>query len=275
MTESFREDDRKMTHKDLISFRSWFSDFCRSFYSAHEEDQRNILLKEEHTHNVCENMRLIAGEMPLKHEEALLAEAIALFHDIGRFPQYAEYKTFRDALSVNHAALGARILAEKGVLANLSEKEQGLVLQAVKFHNAYTLPVIADKDALLFLKLIRDADKLDIWRVFVEYYESSVEERASAVGLGLPDGAGYSAEVLSSIFEKRVVSLSSLKTLDDFKLLQLSWIYDLNFDASLKLLLARNYIDRIVKTLPQSDEVRRVPPFLREYIQQRLQKDGP
>src|SRR3972149_2809827 len=159
-----------MTKSDLIFFRSWFSDFCRSFYSAHEEDQRNILLKETHTHNVCENMRHLAGELPLKNEEVLLAEAAALFHDIGRFPQYAEHKTFRDASSVNHAALGARILVEKGVLAGLSQKEQGLILAAVRFHNAFTLPDIADKEALLCLKLIRDADKLDIWRVFVEYY---------------------------------------------------------------------------------------------------------
>ncbi|MCL4475936.1 MAG: HD domain-containing protein [Nitrospirae bacterium] len=275
MTESFREDDRKMTHKDLISFRSWFSDFCRSFYSAHEEDQRNILLKEEHTRNVRGNMRRICGELSLSSEGILLAETIALFHDTGRFPQYAEYKTFIDAVSVNHALLGVEILNEKKVLADLPEKEQELVLQAVKFHNVYALPDIEDDEGLFFLKLIRDADKLDIWRVFIEYYEAPPEERASAVGLGLPEGAGYSEEVLSSLYEKRVVSLSSLKTLDDFKLLQLSWIYDLNFKASLKLLLAGNYIDRIVRTLPRSDEIRRVPPFLREYIHQRLQEDGP
>jgi hypothetical protein len=197
-----------------------------------------------------------------------------LFHDIGRFPQYADFKTFRDALSVNHAALGARILAEKQVLANLSQKEQALVLHAVKFHNAYTLPDIGDSETLLFLKLIRDADKLDIWRVFVEYYESPAEERASAAGLGLPHGTGYSADLLSSIFEKQVISLSSLRTLDDFKLLQLSWIYDLNFTVSLKLLVARDYVGSIVKTLPPGNEIRRVSSFLHQYIQHRLQEGG-
>ncbi len=260
-----------MTQEDLTFFRAWFTDFCRSFYSAREEDQRNILLKEEHTRNVCEIMRLIAAELPLESEELLLAEAIALFHDVGRFPQYAEYKTFSDATSVNHAALGARILAERGVLARLSPKEREVILDSVKFHNAFALPDIADRETLLFLKLIRDADKLDIWRIFAEYYESPAEERASAVGLGLPDGAGYSAEVLSAIFDKRVASFSRLKTMDDFKLLQLSWIYDLNFNASVKLLLGGNYIDRIMNTLPPADESRRVSSFLREYMRQRLQ----
>jgi hypothetical protein len=261
-----------MTGKDLIFFRSWFSDFCTSFYSASEEDQRNILLKEEHTRHVCENMRLMAGELPLKDEEALLAETVALFHDVGRFPQYAKYRTFRDALSVNHAALGARILAERGVLGNLLPKEQALIRQTVRFHNVFSIPDMGDREALLLLRLIRDADKLDIWRVFVEYYESPVEERATAVGLGLPDGVGYSPEVMGFIFEKRVISLSNMKTLDDFKILQLSWIFDLHFGVSLKLLIERDYIRRIAGTLPQTEEVMRIPAFLEGYIHQRLQE---
>ncbi len=263
-----------MTREDLTFFRTWFMDFCRSFYSSREEDQRNILLKEEHTRNVCENMRLIAAELSLKNGELLLAETIALFHDVGRFPQYAEHRTFSDAVSVNHAVLGATVLADAGILAGLSPREREIVLNSVRFHNAFALPDIADRDALLFLRLIRDADKLDIWRIFVEYYESPGEEKASATEPGLPHGAGYSADVLSCIFGKRVASLSCLKTVNDFKLMQLSWIYDLNFDTSLKLLLAREYIDRIVKTLPPADEIRRVSSFLGGYIRERLQAGG-
>ena len=261
-----------MTLKDLVFFRSWFSDFCRSFSSVSAEDQRNIRLKEEHTRQVCKNMRLITGERSLKEGEALLAEAIALFHDVGRFPQYAKYRTFRDALSVNHAVLGAGLLAERGVLKGIPEKEQGLILQAVRFHNAFAVPEISDRRELLFLKLIRDADKLDIWRVFWEYYESPAGERASAAGLGLPDCGGYSPEVMATIFDRRVISLVSLKTLDDFKLLQLSWIFDLNFSVSLKLLLERDYIRRIAETLPQTDDARRVRPFLEAHVRERLEE---
>ena len=63
-------------------------------------------------------------------------------------------------------------------------------------------------------------------------------------------------------------------TLDDFKILQLSWIYDLNFNASLKLLLKRDYIHRIVKTLPETKEIGRVSDFLREYVDQRLRESS-
>jgi len=82
---------------------------------------------------------------------------------------------------------------------------------------------------LFFIRIVRDADKLDIWSVFLEYYESPPASKASAVGLGLPDLPEYSIDVLSCLYKKEIVSLATIKTLNDFKLLQLSWIFDLNY----------------------------------------------
>ena len=53
------------------------------------------------------------GTCGLTRPGGTVAEAIALFHDVGRFPQYARYKTFRDSISTNHAALGASVLFEQ------------------------------------------------------------------------------------------------------------------------------------------------------------------
>jgi len=259
-----------MTKDDLNIFKNWFSDFCKSFYSSNIEDQKNISLKEEHTFNVCKNIIEIARELSLNDNEMMLAETIALFHDIGRFPQYAKYKTFKDSISVNHGVLGAHTLLEKKILKNLPENEQKLIIQSVRFHNAYSLPAGEEEDSVIFIKLIRDADKLDIWRVFIEYYESSQEERASAVSLGLPDTTEYSEEILSCIHRKQMASLSKVKTLNDFKLMQLSWIFDLNFKTSFRLLLERNYIDRIIFQLPQKEEIDRVSSALKEFVHMRV-----
>jgi hypothetical protein len=201
----------------------------------------------------------------------MLAETIALFHDIGRFPQYAEYKTFRDSSSVNHATLGTEVLSREGVLGTLPEHEQRIILQAIKFHNAYAIPDIADNDTLLFLKLIRDADKLDIWRVFVEYLALPEEDRASAAGLGLPDIPEYSDSLLSCVMSRRVAFLSSLKTLNDFILMQLSWVYDLNFKTSFTLLRERNYLNKLISTLPPSEAIGTLSLFLEEYLRERIQ----
>jgi len=260
-----------VTEKDMRFFQSWFSQYCSSFYTGNEEDRKNLLLKEDHTLHVCENMRRIAKDLSLESAKGMLAETIALFHDIGRFPQYAEYKTFRDSISVNHATLGTEVLSREGVLGTLPENEQRTILQAIKFHNAYAVPDLRDYDTLLFLKLIRDADKLDIWRVFAEYLALPEKDRASAAGLGLPDIPEYSENVLSCVLNKGVASLSRVKTLNDFILMQLSWVYDLNFRTSFILLRERNYLKKLISTLPSTEAIGKLSLFLEEYLTERLQ----
>jgi hypothetical protein len=262
-----------MTRDDLVFFKNWYVQYVQSYYSPNTEDQRNIYLKEEHTFKVCENILEIIRGLNHSNEEKMLAEVIALFHDIGRFPQYAKYKTFRDGISVNHGYLGAQTLLKENILKNLSEDEQKLIIKSVRFHNTFSIPKKEREDIVFFIKLIRDADKLDIWRVFIEYYEAPEEERATAAGLGLSDTSGYSKDVLSYIFRKEVVSQSKLKNLNDFKLMHLSWIYDLNFKTSYRLLSKRNYIDRIVSYLPMDEEIKRVSLVLKEYVEERL-KEG-
>jgi hypothetical protein len=92
--------------------KEWFSGYCRSFYTDSMEDNRNFDLKEKHTSLVCTNMNILADSLTLHDNERLTAEAIALFHDVGRFEQYRRYSTFRDDISVNHATLGVRVLAD-------------------------------------------------------------------------------------------------------------------------------------------------------------------
>ncbi len=259
-----------MTSNDLAFFKKWFSDYCSSFYSSDAGDQKNIFLKEEHTFRVCQNMTEITEALSLNDNRKMLAETVALFHDIGRFPQYAKYKTFRDSVSVNHGLLGAQTLVEKGVLRNLSEEEQEIIVQSVTFHNAFSVPKKGKEEIVFFTKLIRDADKLDIWRVFLEYYEGTEESRASAVGLGLPDIPGYSEDVLSRIYQKKIISLSDIRSLNDFKLLQLSWIFDLNFRPSFALLAQRDYIRRVAGCLPRTEEMNRAAAFLTEYTRMKI-----
>lgn len=259
-----------MTQDDLNFFKKWFSDYCKTFYSSDFEDQKNICLKERHTFNVCENIVEISKRLSLEGHQVLLAETVALFHDVGRFPQYAKYKTFRDSASVNHGLLGSQTLREKKVLQNLSPDEQEVIIRSVMFHNAFSVPRRQREDIIFFIKLIRDADKLDIWHVFLEHYEGAEESRASAVSLGLPELPEYSEDVLSSLYKKRIVSLSTVKTMHDLKLLQLSWIFDLNFKPSFALTLEKNYIERIIAHLPKTGAMHELSRHLREFVEAKM-----
>jgi len=263
-----------MNPEDLAFFNKWFIDYSSSFYSPDKKEQGFIALKIKHTFEVCKNVSEITGGESFKGEKKLVAETAGLFHDLGRFQQYARYKTFRDSISVNHGRLGAEILSGEGILQRLNEDEQALIINTVKFHNAASLPVRQSAEQTALLKLIRDADKLDIWRVFLEFYESGDQEKVSEAGPGLPDTEEYSAEVISDIFEKRTVNLASLRTLNDFKLMQLSWVFDLNFKTSFGLLLRREYIGRIFSCLPQTEIIREIEKLLHAFAAKRLGNDA-
>ena len=199
----------------------------------------------------------------------MLAESVALFHDVGRFPQFAKYKTFRDSISVNHGLLGAETLVENNVLRSLLDDEQELIIESVKFHNAFSVPKKERSDINMFIKLIRDADKLDIWRVFLDYFKGPVEDKASAITLELEDTPAYSQEVLGHIFRREIAPLLQVKTVNDFKILQLSWAFDLNFRPSFKLLSERDYITELASHLPQTDDIRRAVELVKEFVRQK------
>lgn len=258
-----------MQSGDLQTFRDWFSRYTRSFYTDIAEDYRNIDLKVRHTYFVCENIVGIAREEHLAHDELMVVETAALFHDLGRFLQYSLYKTFRDSISVNHGRLGAEVLEKENILRHLPLHEQQWIINTVRFHNAFEVPPFEDPETVLFLQLIRDADKLDIWRIFSEYYEFPEDKKASAAGLGLPDLPDYSEAILSCLYKKKPAPLSGLKTLNDFKLMQLSWIYDINFRHSFRVMEEKAYIRRIAAALPKTEEIEGAISVIRKFVHEK------
>lgn len=255
-----------MTTDDVIRYKEWFSTYCRSFYTEDDNDRKNIVLKEEHTQAVCDNMAILARETLHSKEDILIAHTVALFHDVGRFPQYARYKTFKDSVSINHGLLGAQTLESEKVLDCLPPGQKEVILTAVKYHNTFTIPHGFDKEINTHLRLVRDADKLDIWRVFIDFFSLPLHERPSAVGLGYPDMEGYSPELIDYLLTGRIIPLKLVRSLHDYKLLQLSWVYDLNIPASLRLTKERKYIEGTVRNLPDKEEIRRVRDHLLHYI---------
>ena len=263
-----------MTPADLVRLLDWFNAFCASYTeNATDEDRRNYLLKEVHTLRVREAAVAIATELGCGAADLLLAETVGLLHDVGRFPQYREYRTFKDADSVNHAARSVRVIIEDKILANLAEEERRLIIKSVALHNVYQIPEHLSPRESFFLRLIRDADKLDIWRVFLEYYDLPEEERASAVGLGFSDTPECSSYILDAINEGEMINLINVKTLNDFKLLQLSWIFDLNFGPTRRLFRERGYLHAFAAALPSDKRVQNTLTNLESYLDRSINAD--
>jgi len=243
-----------MKKSDMVKLEDWFRDFV-SGYSCHEaEDRASMDLKVEHTWRVADNMTMLAEALSSPWADPWLARAIGVLHDTGRFPQYERYRTFSDAVSVNHGQLGASVLLDSGALDPLDPADRAILLDAVKYHNAFGLPALGE-DQLRYLKLIRDADKLDVWRVLADHYELPEGKRSMAVGQGLAESPGCSVEVLECLGSCRMVPLSIARNANDMRLLYVSWAYDINYPAACGLALDRGDLRRIASLLPQDRDV--------------------
>lgn len=258
-----------MTKTDLDLVSAWFDSYAAA-YSSHvcDEDIRNYRLKAVHTHKVRETAASIAIAEECSSEDVLCAEMIGLLHDVGRFPQYYRYKTFKDSESLNHAAEGVKVIRESGVISGLPEDKQRLIVKCVALHNVFRIPEALNPQESFHLRLIRDADKLDIWRVFLEYYHLPNEKRASAAGLNFKDSSDCSAHPVDTILRGEMINLADVESINDFKLLQLSWVFDLNFAASLRLFRGHDYLDKYAAILPKDKSVTEALSSIDRYLNQ-------
>ena len=262
-----------MINQETVStLKTWFSDYVETFRSGDQERDRNIDLKDEHTRRVCTEILDIGRSLRLNLENLFLAELTALFHDVGRFEQYARYGTFSDHKSEDHAKLGVKILQKYDVLKGLDPSRRELILKVISYHNRVEIPEGETEACVFFAKLLRDADKLDIWRVVTDYYRQVDGPRNGTIELGLPDGPEISDEVCADLKAGRIVRMRSMKTLNDFKLLQMAWIYDVNFPRTFEILRERGYMEMIRDALPQSEKVSEIYATIRSYLEERIRR---
>jgi len=250
--------------------RDWFDGYVRSFQSEDRDFQQNIDMKEKHTLRVCDEILSLGKELELNNGDLLLLEILALFHDVGRFEQYNRYRTFVDRDSEDHAALGVKILQEKKVLAGLDEPPRNLILRSISYHNRAALPREETEECLFFTKLLRDADKLDIWKVVTDYYHRKDRRRNVAIELGLPDTPGISQKVYESLMRKEIVDAGHLNNLNDFKLLQIGWLYSINFTPTFHCIKERKYLNIIRKYLPQTKTIDNIFSIVQLYLDEQI-----
>ncbi len=251
----------------LLRLKDWFAEYVRTFKAGDFDYQQNINLKEEHTARVCSEIIDVGKSLDLSQTDLYLAEVMALFHDVGRFEQYARYGTFLDLVSEDHAALGVKVLKKHKVLDKIDPPTRDLIFRVILYHNRAELPEDETEECLFFAKLLRDADKLDIWRVVTDYYHSKNESRNSSIELDLPDNPEISDGVCQDLLAGRIVKATSIKTLNDFKLLQMGWVYDVNFPRTFQIVKERNYIEMILSVLPQTDTVMEVYSKVKSFLE--------
>ncbi len=103
---------------DLMMNRQSVLEAFQSYVKRYDTDDIKIKLKIEHTYRVAEISSRIGASIGADADFAWL---LGLLHDIGRFEQVRKFGTFKDAVSVDHAELGADILFSEGVIDTFPE----------------------------------------------------------------------------------------------------------------------------------------------------------
>jgi len=244
-----------MTDQEFQIIRKGFDRYVQGFQTADPDVQRNFDLKRVHSLHVSDEAEALAESLGLNAEETGWARVMGLLHDVGRFEQYRKYQTFVDSRSEDHAALSVNVLQTGDILNGQSRPWVDLLLKAVSYHNRYRLPEHETPEVLFYTRLLRDADKLDIFRVVTEYYHRKSGTRNPAIELNLPDTPEVSPGVLSDLQNRRSVDKRHVRTLNDFKMLQIGWVYDVNFAHTCRQILQRGILDRIEAVLPQTQVI--------------------
>ena len=238
-----------MTRADLQNLeKSWrgFVDRFRDGGELHPMMQ----LKLEHSIRVAADARAIAAGEIWDDTEINLAEATGLLHDTARFPQFKKYHTFSDADSVDHGDLGAQTLEKENLLESLPEEPRALILHSVQYHNKKDLPRTLTSHEEKHLRLIRDADRMDIFFVCWDAVTSGSIHKNPELMMNIDFDGPPSEAVLDQFDRGESIHYSNIKTMADRFVLQLSWMHDLSYGASKRLVLERGILEKFIDVLP-------------------------
>ncbi len=256
---------------DIKPLRTWFRTYVAEFADADGRLQPMQELKLEHSLRVAANARQIAAGERWPAAACRLAECVGILHDVGRFSQFAEFRTFEDAVSVNHAARSVAVLGEREVLACLPAPARASVLNAVGAHNAREIPPEFPAGDLPLLQLIRDADKLDIFYVFDDAIRHRKLSLYPEISLRVDLHGPPNPEVVERVRNRQSTSYGLVRSLADFLLLQLLWMHELQYRATCALVLERGVIEALAGHLPPTPAMAELVAAAREHVQRRCE----
>lgn len=258
-----------MNTTQLKFITNWLKGYVKTF-SVDGVLSAPLKLKKQHSSRVAYNARLLAGNLKWSHQDINSAEALGWLHDVGRFSQFAEFGTFSDANSINHGQRGRDIISQNRILNGLEPANKETLLNGIEFHNSKTVPSHLAPRSHRFTELIRDADKLDIFKIVLNSIRldgfKELPNMLPQINLKGP----INDEIVREIMTHNSCSLKNVHSLSDFLLMQLSWIQDLNYHASLQQIIERNIIDEIEKHLPDKQSCRNIIRTIRLYVENEI-----
>jgi len=217
------------------------------YTEKYDKSVMQISLKYHHSFAVMDLMGELAFRLNLDKEKIELAKVIGLLHDIGRFEQFSKYKSFDDKIS-DHSTESVNYLFKENHIRDFIEddKYDSIIEKAIYYHNDFKIPDDLKDAELLFTKMIRDMDKVDIYKQTAIHYEKAF--KADEV----------SEKVLKEFKDEKCINYEIMKSESDRIIKTLAYIYDINFDESFDILVNTDNFDlylSMVEVLPDSEKL--------------------
>lgn len=220
------------------------------YVEKYNPEDEKIRLKKEHIQRVAKVAEEIAKSENLSDEDIDLAWLIGLLHDIGRFEQIRQYHTFNDGKSINHAEMGVKILFDEGLIKEFVEDRRydELIRKAILNHNRARIESGLNEIELLHAKIIRDADKVDIFYSLTVYSKEAVWESHDLSDEMISD------KIFQEFKEDKIIEYKDRVSHADGLICHFAYVYDFNFKYSLQIIYKNNYIDKLYKRHTFKDE---------------------
>ena len=218
----------------------------KNYTANYDASNISISLKIAHTYRVASLAERIAKNVLSEQPNCTnFAWLLGLIHDIGRFEQFTRYGTFKDALSVDHAELGADILFHEGLFDKFVSRAESwedfhrmkaVAETAVRLHNKLIIPSNLDSQTRIYTTLLRDADKVDIFRVLTEppYDERNLK------GLSVRD------EVMQCVKEHRCVPRVAQFNELEALISQCCMAFELEYPESRAIVIEQGYLKKLL-----------------------------
>ncbi len=243
-----------ITEELLKECRLEFEEYFQSLVIDSPLHHRQVDEIRAHSLRVVSNT-LLLGKVVLPNTEDLrTAEIIALFHDLGKAKMVVQGTESPTNIQRDHAGYSAKLLQQSGIFPKMTADLQQIIIKSIENHSKIKLPKFDSEQQTLFARLLRDADKLDIFESSYRYFKEKYGIQP-LVTFDLINSAEVSEKVIKSIMAGKTASIEDMKTMNDYKLLLISMAFDLNFKHTFRIMSEKQYIQKIYETLPKRDQI--------------------
>lgn len=257
---------------DIQKARVAFKEFINKYDN---QEDKGFNLKAVHTYYVSRNAKELATKLNLSDEDINLAELIGLLHDIGRFEEIKIMSGF-NSVEFNHATYASKMLFEDNLIRSFidDDKYDDIIKNAIENHNKLNIDNDLDDRSLLHARIIRDADKLDNYRV-------KKEEKIEEIFAGRVNSkeeieeSEISNKVYETVLSKKCVDIHDRVFPLDYWICVLAFTFDLYFKETLQIVKDNNYIDILVdrfdyKNDDSKNKMEEIRKTLNDYVQSKL-----